>query len=104
MFGMKQEVLGKLYNREDCAWCAGKPPEGFMCVYCLSYGDVNERPYSALENRFDEIDLGDTSELDPCWDMFLEQGGDYLALARLGMPPIVLSRLFRLAVNATKGA
>ena len=103
MFGMKQEVIGKLYNREDCKHCQGKPPVGYSCVYCLSYGEVPDpQPYSALVDRWTEIDLGDTNELDPCWDKLMETT-DLLSLARMGMPNVVISRLVRIAVDATKG-
>jgi hypothetical protein len=100
MFGMSQPT--SRYDREACEHCHGVPPAGFACVYCLSYGVLEgEQPYSPLEGFYEEIDLGDTNELDPGWDRFVECM-DHLHLARTGMPPILISRLFRVAVDGYK--
>jgi hypothetical protein len=50
--------------------------------------------------KFSSIDLADTSELDPCWDRLMETEGLY-QLSMAGVEPLVISRLFRVAVDAT---
>jgi hypothetical protein len=92
------------YTAEGCEQCHGEPPAGFSCLVCLSFTDPvdGRRMRQQVFERFAAIKLGDTDELDPCWDRLMMTDGLFnLALA--GIDNVVISRLFRVAVDATKG-
>jgi hypothetical protein len=68
-------------------------------MFCLTVGRTAADPPAPIE-QFSGIKLGDTKELDPCWDRLLETDGLY-QVSMAGVLPVVISRLFRVAVDVT---
>lgn len=82
----------------DCIHCHGEPPKGFACPRCFTIIDGPESVFLP----FADIELGDTDELDPAWDALMEHPSGLVFINRMGLAPIVISQLFRLAIDSVK--
>lgn len=86
----------------SCSTCHGAPPKGYTCLSCLRYTwPDGHRPYEGLA-RFGDVEIPDPDALEPAWDHLMELAGGMHPLALNGISPIVISRLFQIALDSVK--